>query len=143
MESLSNKFPPVAASYQSTEKPFSLYAARVGIVSPSQYALSPPLIGCGITGQTHSGAATTTSVEQPFKTDVIVTTLVSANMPVISFPLTVPAVAVTVPLEINVTLYVVKSAEQLTFDIIKYGGFFTVISISEIAFVTQGAVAAT
>lgn len=96
----------MANAYQSAVSPVPTVTAKAGLAVPEQTVLSPPDTGAVTDGQLQSGAVTTSVFVQPSRLAVSVTP-VPAGMPVTWLPDTVPAVLVTVPSEVKLTVYVV------------------------------------
>ncbi|TAG15777.1 MAG: hypothetical protein EAZ32_16550, partial [Cytophagia bacterium] len=79
------------------------------------------------TGQVQTGGVTNKVATQPGVLVAVKVTLVAIGMPDTVLPLTVPALAVTVPLEVKETEYVNKSTAQVAVPLkLNVGNGFTV-----------------
>ncbi|TAE38501.1 MAG: hypothetical protein EAY79_07495 [Runella slithyformis] len=94
--------PPAAVLYQSAVSPAPTVTVKAGMVAPWQIVRFVPTGGV-TTGQVHTGGVTTKVATQPGTLVAVKVTLVAIGMPDTVLPLTVPALAVTVPLEVKET----------------------------------------
>ena len=123
-------------AYQSAVSPVPTVTVRDGFAVPAQAVLLPPVTGAVTGGQLQSGAVTASVFVQPSRVAVSVT-LVPAAMPVTWLPDTVPAVLVTVPFELKLIVYVVKSTEQAVPDTVSVGNGLTVTTALSVSSAEQ------
>ena len=118
--------PPEEALYQSAVSPVPTVTLKAGIVSPWHIVREVPTGGF-TNGQAQTGEVTTNRTTQPGVLVAVKVTFVPTGTPVTVLPLIVPAEAVTVPFDVNVTEYVSKSTAQTGLPTkLKVGNGFTV-----------------